>query len=431
MNALILVLFCQAASVSAGSGFRLGLGTQVLGGYSRSPVITGPDSAPLLNLTPLAQGQYSYNLILSPGLTFHTQMRDFAFELAYTPRLYLDLQQLSNTPTFFNILGARIIAGRPQDWLLTVTPTLSLGGIGAGGIGSAVGTTFTGAAGKPGTDATTSNGSYASANIAVRLDHPFNRDWRFSTTELGSYMRTPGGGDTTDGTIAASGSLVQSTRRAESLNELHYRINSESELLYTGQVGWLEFPATASYASVLLSMGWDNQLSKRTKLHTRLGLMEYFTGAVPRQYNQHHFLGVLELGIEHTFSDWGLPRLRGGLAFAEGPYIDIVFGRLEPRATLTADVAYDFTHLLTGTLQVRDYTEEYFDGTRFTVIPLGHDKNVTIASAQLKYKYKSWLSYQGGLYSIFRWLVPTATDPTSQIQEYFFFVGAEGAYDLE
>ncbi len=431
MNALILVLFCQAASVSAGNtGFRVGMGVQFLGGYSHSPVITGPDSAPLLNLQPLAAGQYQYNLILTPGLTFRTKARNFTLELAYTPRIYLDLTQISATPTVFNILGGRLILGKPADYLLTLTPTLSLGGIGASGLGT-LSTAVSPAtvASKPGTT-NTANGSYASAAVQARLDHPINRGWAWDSVALASLLMTPEQFVDTSGTINANGALVQSLTRGDWLNEWHYRINSENFIIYTAQLGWVDF-TTASYSTVLASVGWDGQLSKATQLHTRVGLMEYWTGNFARQYNLRSSLAILEVGLTHTFTDWGLPRMRGGVSAIVGPYVDIVFGTLEPRTTIQADLAYEFNRSLTGTLQLRDYTEEYFNGKSWRPVPVGHDKNVAIVQAQLKYKYKSWLSYSLGAYSLLRWLVPSNTDPTQQVQDYFVFVGAEGAYDLE
>ena len=95
------------------------------------------------------------------------------------------------------------------------------------------------------------------------------------------------------------------------------------------------------------------------------------------------------------------------------------------------DMTYTFNRFVVATLQLRDYTQEYYNGKNWWPIKKGHDKNVLVLNMKMTYVYSRWLSYQGGVFGSNRWIEKSGTLPYNQLQDIYFFIGVTGQYDVE
>ncbi len=432
LYSVIVAAAASGAQVRPSGGLSgdLRLGLQLIGGESRSPFLTGPEGAPLLNTELTAQAQSTYNLVVTPNGELRWRARAQEHALSYGPRLFLNLKRPDTAPTVYHILSARSLWGRPTGVVVALTPTVTIGGLDLGGTGT--GSTATpGALYSGSTRPGSINGipsNYLSLNLSGRVELPVVRGLRLSSTELFSAARSPvrpSLPQTPQELPTAGGSLLNMTR-LDSLNELLYRAPAGGAWRGQLALGWANFPATRSYLSLLPGVAWERGLSRGGRLFGRLGALIYRSGKLPGHFEDTDAIAVVEAGISHSLASLGLPRLRGGAALALGPYYDLVFGLVEPRTTVTLDAAYDWTRLLSTSVQARYYTERYPGH----LVPPRHDRDVVIVTATARGKFTPWMSGQLGGYTITRRRNPSRTDTTDGSNDYFFFVGLDGTLSL-
>ena len=436
MTLLFTALYLHSAMLASPAELQLKGEVQLRSGYSHSPFAASPDAAPLLNAPVNQASSYTAYVIASPGAELRLRGRGVRFQLTYSPRLFISLQEVTSTaPTVFHAANFLLTLGQPHDWLVTIGGSVSAGGIDYGQGGQVL-REFVGAV-RAGTG--TPPLSTFTLGAFVGAERSLGRAWKFSTLESVNKFGSPTTSTqaaqplpTTDPNVVAAAPIsLQSMQRAETRNTLTYRIDSEQSVMVGADASFVEFPGINTYLGVTPSLGWQGGIGKLTDLTLKIGVMKYWINPAANHYAQVRYMSVFEASVQRSFADVGLPRLSGRLSVAEGPYYDIIFGQLFPRGTATASATYAFSQKLEGRVELRDYTEAYFDGSRFVPIQKGRDKNVAILTTQLKYKYSPWLSYTGGIFGINRWIEPSAAVPYTSLQEVYLFLGVTGTYDVE
>ena len=426
--ALSLMLGAQGAAAAAPRRGLSGLvraGLQPIIGESHSPFLTGPDSAPLLNTGLTQEAQNTYNLVVTPSGEVRWRARSQEYALSYGPRLFLNMAQLDTSPTIYHIISARALVGRADRVLLTLNPSLTIGGLDLGGAGSPAGSLYSGST-RPGTVGGIPS-SYVSANLQGKIEVPLARRLRLSSLELFAIARSPENPElpATPQGLPIAGNLLYNMTRFDSLNELIVPGGGGTWRLQLAP-GWTNFPATRSYVTLLPAVAWQRPVGRGGTLNARLGAFLYRTGVLPGLFTYSQATAIVEAGITQSLAALGLPRLRGGLSLVMGPYWDPLYGLIEPRTTLTGNLSYDWTRFLSTQLQVRYYTGRYFN----FYVPPGHDLDVVISTLTLRGQLSRFVSAQLGGYTINRRLVPSRTDVTDSANDYFVFLGLDGTLTL-
>lgn len=405
---------------------QIKVGAQFIGGHSQSAFLTGPDSPPLLNTDINAGSRQIANLVVSPAGQLNFRARGQAHQLSYAPRLFLNPKHIEGRPTIFHVLALRGRWGRPQTWLVTLSPGVTIGGLDLEGAGAPAGTAFSGST-RPGTVGGIPAG-YVSLNLIGRVEHPLVRGWRAGLqgrwTSMGS--RASSGVPPTALGLPVAGGGLQTMQRRELQADAQYLSAGGWRWEPQAIFGYLNFPSTQSYLSATPSLSVDMKVAANARARLRLGWMVYNTGVLPGFYNEVGSMAVAEAGIDTSLARLALPRADLGLKALVGPYVDIVFGQLEPRSTLQATLAYTISGQSRLSLQGRYYSQRY-PGRQ---VAYGHDKDLVMANISFRTRLSSFMHAQLGGYSIYRHRNPSHTDRTSGSNEYFLFVGADGTLKL-
>lgn len=439
MTSFLSVLCLNAALLGSTVELKLTGNAQLRAGYTHTPYVGGADGV-LLNAPVTTQGSAQTDLILTPGVEFDWTYHNFKLRLGYAPRLFIDLLAISSVPTVFHKANLDLSLGRANSWDLSAGAALSIGGLdtgqAAGGAPSAtaVSQSFVGSL-RPGSTADSAALGFFNLSAYAKGETNFARSWKFTSLENLAKRDTPpqdastvlGSGRAVNPNEGGGITFLQSQQTAESKNTFDYRINDQHHLLIDILFNVTYFQNAETYASITPTLGWDAAFSKLTRFRLVAGLMRYWTSPYPGRLNQSQYLVVGTISVDHVFADWGMPRLTGRLSITEGPYYDIIYGVLDPRGTLNAELAYKFDRDFEGALQVRYYTELYPKH----VVPVGHDKNVAIVSVNLKYRYSRWLSYQAGLYGLARDMQTSHTQTDNTLYDVYGLVGVTGNYDVD
>jgi hypothetical protein len=434
MTVLPVLLALHTALIGVPLDLKLEADLQLRGGYSQTPFITGPDSAPLLNVGGTGAGAPEFNTIVTPAVALTLKQANFLFSIGYQPRLFFDLLA-ATAPSVFHGVNLAMTLGRSADWLLTVGANASVGGLNFGQAGQAL-NEFSGSL-RPGT--TSSALDFLSLAAYARVEHPLNADWKLSSIQTVSKISTPPASSSNfvAGSVAALtvGGValppLQNEVRLDSAYEATYRLNSfhAFRLDFLGTVA--SFQATATYLSLSPGVGWDGQVGKYDKLGLKAGVLKYWANPHPGRYLRPQYLITGGIAYEHSFASIDLPRLVGSLEITEQPYYDIIYGDIEPRGTVSAGLTYEVSRELKLRAQVRSYTQEYFTGTHFLPVPKQHDKYVLVGSTEVNYQYAKYLAFRGGLFGLDRSIVPSSTVPYTHVKEFYAYVSVKGTYDVD
>ena len=438
MLAMLGAALLQSLLLASTFDLKLQADAQVRGGYNQTPFITGIDSAPLLNATGNGTGSAQFNTVLTPAATFGIKTPRFNLTLGYQPRIFVDMASIATVaPTVFHRAALQLAWGRPQDWQVTGGADISVGGLDFGQAGQLAGE-FSGSL-RPG--ANSGALGYVSSSAFVKADDYIGTAWHLQSAQSVGRMSTPpvvsanytqtSSGDLFTLQNGSTAPPLQSQARVDSKWLVGYRVNSSHELSVDVLGNITSFQSTATFLSLTPSVGWLSDVSMYDKLSITLGVMKYWTNPFPGRYLNPVYNVVGQLDYQHRFTDFGLPNLTGSMSIGETPYYDIIYGQIQPRGTASLALGYDFSREWKARLQVRDYTQLYWDGRRVRPLGKGRDKNVIVGNVEVNYVLSQNLDFKVGIFGLNRWIVPSGTLPYSQLREYYGFVSVTGTYDVD
>lgn len=278
--------------------------------------------------------------------------------------------------------------------------------------------------------------SYTSYVLVLGLERIFFRSWHLTTTDTLSFVDFPGGSASADfennpGLTPAPFGSSNIQLKILSKNQLTYDLSSRKSVNFSLELSDVSYESTSSYFGIAPSLGFKNEWTSLSSVIVRAGAMHYWTNPYPGIVLAPRWLAVLELTLDHTFTDWGLPKLKGHLILSVLPFYNLQFSDLEPRTTLTAQANYQWTPKWSTILGVRAFTSEYYNFHSLIRLQRGHPRNIGILSLTLQYNPNRWLAVTGGGYISARSFVPGVQQPYTLLQEYYGLVGLTGTWQVK
>jgi hypothetical protein len=416
MTSLVAILALRTLCVTSQTTFQIDVRQSERGGITRLP-ITGQETQQIQSLL----------VVLSPGIQVSGKYSNSqTLLLRYSPQMMGRVGANFWPPRLVHNVNLAYGIGSENDLRLTVGATVTKGQLdflsGSGaipGLENLIGQQPTGQA----IGITQYSGF-------MGLAKQLNRFWKVSTLETANYIAT-NGADTAsfltgdfeplDRSLPAT---IQTSEQFLSKNALEYRPNDKSTFTFDVTLSAVAMSAMGTYLGVMPTVGWDTQLTALTGLKIRGGVFKYWLNPYPGIFNKPEYLPTGEVTLDHTFSDIGLPRLKGSLSIISAPFYNVFRGYMVPRTQIRAELRYAFTHSLEGHVTVRDLLYEMpgFDLRR------GSEKNLTVGNVGVRYKQSRWLAFDGALYSSLRSYVPASTLPYDSMQEFYFLVGVTATW---
>lgn len=277
--------------------------------------------------------------------------------------------------------------------------------------------------------------NYTSYVLVLGVERIVLRSWHIATTNTLSYVDFPGGSQTADfennpGLVPAPQSTSNIQFKALSRNQLTYDFTAKKSANFALELSDVSYEATSTYFGVAPTIGFKNNWTSLSSVIVRAGAMHYWANPYPGIVMAPKWLAVLELTLDHTFTDWGLPKLKGNLKLSVLPFYNLQFSDLEPRTTLTAQLNYKWSPKWSTILGIRAFTSEYWDFHSLIRLQRGHPRNIGIVSLTLQYNPNKWIAVTGGGYVSERTFVQGVQQPYNLLQEFYGLVGVTGTWQV-
>lgn len=277
--------------------------------------------------------------------------------------------------------------------------------------------------------------NYTSYILVLGVEHVFLRSWHISTLETLSYVDFPGGSQTANfdnnpGLSPAESNASNIQLKALSRNQLTYDFSSRKSANFALELSDVSYEGTATYFGISPTLGFKNEWSSLSTFSARAGAMHYWANPYPGIVLAPKWLAILELTLDHTFTDWGLPKLKGNVKLTVLPFYNLQFSNLEPRTTLTAQLNYKWSQHWGTILGLRAFTSEYWDFHALIPLQRGHPRNIGILSLSVQYNPTKWLAVTGGGYLSERTFVTGVQQTYSLLQEFYGLVGVTGTWQV-
>jgi hypothetical protein len=419
------VVALGGAVVSAQLNWQLQLREQVRGGDSYIAAQTPPNTQTISE-------------IVAPGAQLHATFRNEQDLLIhYQPQL-MDTYRSNGATTGtggawggWTVLHRGVLtygAGNPHRLRSTVALNLALGKLDT--VNADVLVAQSGIL--PGTTGSIIN--YTNINLAIGVERIIDRKWHLTTQETIGLIEFPGASTTANfennpGMTPAPGGGSSNQLKAASKNQVSYEFTERESANFTLELSDVSYEDTATYLGITPSLGYANAWTSLSAWTVRVGAMRYWTNPFPGIVERSKWLAVLQLTLDHTFTDWGLPRLKGHLALSVLPFYNLQFSNLEPRTTILGQLSYQFSQKWSGTGSIRAFTSEYWDFHQLQRLERGHPRNIGIVSVSMRYSPVRWLAVDMGGYVSERSFVPGVQQPYSLMQEFYALLGLTGTWD--
>lgn len=278
--------------------------------------------------------------------------------------------------------------------------------------------------------------NYTNTTATVGVERLFARHWHLATQETIGLIKFPGGIQSIDfeynPTFSSNGSGGSSEQlKALSRNTLSYDVNDAKSFNVMLELSDVSYADTATFFGIAPTLGFANAFNSLSNMTLRLGAMRYWTNPYPGVVEKSHWLAIFQFMLEHTFTNWGLPHLKGHLELSLLPFYNLQFSNLEPRTSVLGQLAYQFTRAWSLNGSLRFFTSEYWNFGHMRRLQRGHPQNIVIVNLSARYYPTKWIGIDFGGYISNRSFITGVQQPYRNMTEFYGLFGLTGTWQVD